>query len=252
MLATKLKQRLAAGELAAGPLMTNDSWPGYIELLASEGMHFAVADFEHSSSSLERAEEICRAARLVDLPVLIRPEACVYHLLRRYMDMGASGIMLPWTESREQLDIVRDALFLPPKGRRGPGGPSIFANRSIDRKGWDEVEAGIFVLIQIESVAGLRNLADLCACEWVDAVMVGPYDLSVNLGRCGELEHPEVVTAIEHIHSTARAAGKPCGMVVVSPEHGRFWRDRGFNFLITSEITGLVRLQLRRFTEALR
>jgi 2-keto-3-deoxy-L-rhamnonate aldolase RhmA len=250
--ASQLKSRLRDRRLTLGPLMTCDSWPGYLEILKSEGMDFVVADFEHSSHSLERAEELCRTARLLDLPLLIRPEACVYHLLRKYMDMGPCGIMLPWTESREQLDILRDALFLPPKGRRGPGGPSILANRSLDRAGWDEVESSLFTLIQIESPTGMRSLRHLAACDWVDAVMVGPYDLSVNLDRCGQLDHPEVVAAIQRIYDESTDAGKPCGMVVLTPEQGRFWMDRGFRFLITAEVSAMVRMQARHLVQSLR
>jgi 4-hydroxy-2-oxoheptanedioate aldolase len=229
--------------------MTFDFWPGYLEVFKAEGMHFAVLDMEHGSASLRTAEEFCRTARLLDFPLIIRPEASVYHLVRRYLDMGPAGLMLPWTESQEQVEAVRDASFLPPKGRRGPGGPSIQANRSLDRAGWDEIEANLFLMLQIETPAGMQNLPALLAHDWVDATMVGPYDLSLNLNHCGQLDHPEVVSTIQEIHARSTQMHKPCGMVVGTVDQAKFWIDRGFNFLITGEVSVLVRQQCRHIVQ---
>ena len=229
--------------------MTFDFWPGYLEIFKAEGMHFAVLDMEHGSASLRTAEEFCRTARLLDFPLIIRPEASVYHLVRRYLDMGPAGLMLPWTESQEQVEAVRDASFLPPKGRRGPGGPSIQANRSLDRAGWDEIEANLFLMLQIETPTGMQNLPALLAHDWVDATMVGPYDLSLNLDHCGQLDHPEVVLTIQGIHARSTQMHKPCGMVVGTVDQAKFWIDRGFNFLITGEVSVLVRQQCRHLVQ---
>ena len=249
MLASSLKARLCEKKLTIGIFMTFDFWPGYLEIFKAEGMHFAVLDMEHGSASLRTAEEFCRTARLLDFPLLIRPEASVYHLLRRYLDMGPSGFMIPWTESQEQVEVLRDASFLPPKGRRGPGGPSIQANRSLDRAGWDEIEENLFMMLQIETPAGVKNLPSLLAHDWVDATMLGPYDLSLNLNRCGQCDHPEVVAAIQEVHSRSTQLGKPCGMVVGTVDQAKFWIDRGFTFLITGEVSYYVRQQSRTMVQ---
>src|SRR5690348_9532442 len=132
-------------------MMTFDFWPGYLEIFKSEGMDYVVVDLEHGSATLSMVEALCRTARLIDLPLILRPESCVFHLLRKYVDMGAAGFLIPWMERQEQVEVLRDAIFLPPAGRRGPGGPSIFANRTLDRQGWDEIESSLFVALQIES-----------------------------------------------------------------------------------------------------
>jgi 2-keto-3-deoxy-L-rhamnonate aldolase RhmA len=206
-------------------------------------MHYAILDMEHGSASLRTAEELCRTARLLDFPLIIRPEASLYHLLRRYLDMGPAGFMIPWTERQEQIDALRESTFLPPKGRRGPGGPAIFANRSLDRAGWDEIEADFFLMTQIETPAGIANLASLVSLDWIDATMLGPYDLSLNLGRWAQMDHPDVVNAIQETRSRSLQVGKPCGMSVSSLEEAKFWIDRGFNFFICSEVTYMVRQQ---------
>jgi 2-keto-3-deoxy-L-rhamnonate aldolase RhmA len=241
MLAAALKERVRSKQLTYGPMLTFDFWPGYLEIFKSEGMHYAVLDMEHGAVSLPMAEELCRTARLLDFPLIIRPEASVFHLVRKYIDMGAAGFLLPWSERQEQMDTVRDAIFTPPRGRRGPGGPSIFANRTLDRKGWDEIEESLFIMPQIESQAGVENVTALASPDWVDATMLGPYDLSLNLDLCAQTEHPEVVSTIETIRDRSAAAGKPCGMVVNSVDAARAWVGRGFSFFIYCEVSYMVR-----------
>lgn len=245
VLASALKSRLQRNQLTLGPMLTFDFWPGYLEIFKAEGMNYALLDMEHGSASLRTAEELCRTARLLDLPLIIRPEASQYHLLRKYLDMGPAGLMIPWTETQEQIETLRTAAYLPPKGRRGPGGPAIFANRSIDRVGWDEIENALFLVVQIESPVGIANLSSLVSRDWIDATMLGPYDLSLNLGRWAQMDHPEVVNAICETRSTSLQVGKPCGMVINSLDQARTWINRGFNFFICSEVTYLARLQTR-------
>lgn len=249
LLASALKQRVSQREFTIGPFLTNDYWPGYLEIFQNSGMHYAVLDLEHGSCGLRQAEELCRTARLLKFPLLIRPEACVFHVIKKYLDMGAAGLVIPWTETEEQIGILRDAVFTPPKGRRGPGGPSIEHNRSLDRAGWDEIEAGLFVMIQIESPQGLARVETLAKEPWIDAVMLGPYDLSLNLGLWGQLGHPELVKAIEQVRDGATAAGKPCGMVMGRPEQARFWRDDGFPLLLLPDPSSMVRQHLRWFVD---
>ena len=252
MLASSLKAKVRQKQMTLGSLMTLDFWPGYLEIFKSEGMDFVVLDMEHSSASLRQAEELCRTARLLELPLLIRPEFALYHLMRKYLDMGPAGFMVPWIERQEQIDALRDAVFLPPKGRRGPGGPSTFANRSLDREGWDEIESALFLMPQFESPAGIRNLESLVSHEWIDATMLGPYDLSVNLGRCAQTDHPEVVAAIDQVRLESDKIGKPCGMVIGTVEQAKFWVDRGFHLFICSEVSAMVRQQSRCLVQGIR
>lgn len=252
MLASSLKQKVRENQLTLGPMLTMDFWPGYLEIFKSEGMDFVLLDMEHSSASLRTAEELCRTARLLGLPLILRPESTIYHLLRKYLDMGPAGFMLPWIETQEQIQALQEAVFTPPKGRRGPGGPSIFANRSLDRQGWDEVESSLFIMTQYESPTGIRNLATLSSRDWIDATMLGPYDLSLNLGRCGQMDHPEVVAAIDRVRDESQKIGKPCGMVINSPEQAQFWIDRGFRFFICSEVSVMVRAQLQHLAGNMR
>jgi len=230
-----------------GVLISFDFWPGHLEMFKAEGLHYAVLDMEHSSCDLRGAEELCRTARLLDLPLLIRPEASVHHLVKKYVDMGAAGLMMPWTETIQHVETLRDAVFTPPRGRRGPGGPSIFANRSLDRAGWDEIESALFLMIQIESREGLAAAKTLAQPDWIDATMLGPYDLSLNLSRWGQMDHPEVVAAIRQIRRDSESVSKPCGMVVGTPELAAQYISEGFPLILVPDVSHLARIQLRSF-----
>ncbi|MCX6586488.1 MAG: aldolase/citrate lyase family protein, partial [Acidobacteria bacterium] len=112
----------------------------------------------------------------------------------------------PLTETEDQIGTLRDALFAPPQERRGL---SIEHNRSVDRAGWDGVDAGLLVTIQIESPAGIERVATLARQPGIDAVMLGPYDLSLNLGLTGQLGHPDLVQAIDPVRDDAPLRARP-------------------------------------------
>ncbi len=249
--AKALKQKVRERKLTVGVLISFDFWAGYIEIYKAEKLDYAVLDLEHSSCNPSQAEELFRTARLLDFPLLVRPEAAVHHMIKKYMDWGAAGVMLPWTETQQHVDTVRDALFSPPRGRRGPGGPTVFANRTLDRAGWDEVEEGFFSMIQIESPAGVKRVASFTDNDWIDAAMLGPYDLSLNLSRWGEMDHPEVVDAICKVREGSESSGKPCGMVVGTPGKAQFWIDKGFPLILIPDPAILARQRLRGFLDEL-
>jgi len=237
MFASRLKEKLCQRELTIGTWMTFDFWPGYLEIYKKAGLDCVILDMEHGSATLSMAEDLCRTARLLDLPLILRPEASLYHLLRKYVDMGPAGFIIPWVEREEQVRTLQEAIFCAPKGRRGPGGPSIFGVSSLDRAAWDEVEQNLCVLLQVETPAGMDAMKTIMTREWVDGVVLGPYDLSLNLGHCGEMDHPAVVAAITRVIEQAHQIGKPCGMPVGSLEDARFWREHGCTLFLYSEAT---------------
>ena len=237
MLASTLKEKLAAHKECLGVLMTFDFWPGYLEILKKSDVDFVVLDTEHGQVELSQAEELCRTARLLDLPLLMRPQSCSTDLIKRCLDLSAAGLMVPWIESQEQLDVLHDAAFCPPRGRHGMGGPTILSVPGTTTADWALVEENTFIMCQVETPKGMAFTGTIASQPWVDAVMVGPYDLAHNLGLLDEyMESPEHIAAIESIGETARAQNKPAGMVVGTGEAAREWFDRGFGLVICGAI----------------
>ena len=104
-------------------------------------------------------------------------------------------------------------------------------------------------MLQVKTPTGIESMKRIMARDWVDAVVLGPYDLSLNLGHCGEMDHPVVVDAITRVIEQADQIGKPCGMPVGSPKDDRFWEERGCALFLYSEATSMVRERVGQFIE---
>lgn len=252
MLAAELKEQLARGHRAIGVMMTFDFWPGYLEAFQKMGLDFVLIDCEHGAVHMREVEELCRTARLAGLPAILRPEAADFPLIRRYADMGPAGFVIPWVESQAQLDIVRDAVFQPPRGRRGWGGPVIQAANGIDRPSIDEYEKSLMIIAQIETPLGVERVEKIAACDWVDALMMGPYDLSVNLGAVPDVNTPPQIAATKRVIEMGRRFGKPCGNVVADPALAKKWFDDGMSFILYGELSFLAQRALKSALQEIR
>lgn len=236
MLASSLKEKLRDNQEPVGVFMSFDFWPGYLEICRKQGVDFVVLDMEHGQVDLPRAEEICRTARLLDLPLLIRPQSCSMDTIKRSLDLGAGGLMIPWMETQEQLDILHAAAFCPPRGRHGMGGPGIMAVDGTTSQDWERLEENLFIMCQIESPLGLQFAPTVAAQDWIDALMLGPYDLAHNMGLIDQYLSEEHVRAIEQVRDAAHAGGCRAGMVTGTGEDARNWFDRGFDMIIVGGV----------------
>ncbi|MEW6752245.1 MAG: aldolase/citrate lyase family protein [Candidatus Latescibacterota bacterium] len=237
MLAGTLKEKLRAGGRPIGLLMTFDFWAGYLEVCQRLGVDFVVLDMEHGQVDLSQAEHLCRTARLLDLPLLIRPPSSAAVHVKRSLDLGAGGVMVPWLETRGQLQEVHDAAFCPPRGRHGMGGPGILAVPGTRSADWARIEENTFLMCQIETPAGLQIAAEAARCDWLDALMVGPYDLAHTMGVVDHyLEAEEHLRAIDSIRAAAHAGGRWAGMVTGTGEDARTWFERGFDLVIIGAV----------------
>lgn len=239
MLASSLKEKVAAGQETVGVMMGLSFWPGYLEICRKQGLDLVVLDLEHGALEGPRVEELCRTARLLDLPLLIRPQSCTADLVKRCVDIGAAGLMAPWVETAQQLDTLFNALYSPPRGRHGMGGPGIMAVDGISAADWARLEENLFVICQIETPLGLEFAPQIAACEWVDALMVGPYDLACTMGLTDQyLKSPRHLRAIEKVRDAAHAHRCCAGMVTGTGEQARTWFDRGFDLILIGDLVG--------------
>ena len=237
MLSSSLKEKLRNNQEVIGVMMTFDFWPGYLEICQKQGVDFFMLDMEHGQVELPRVEELCRTARLLDIPMLIRPQSCNEDLIKRAIDIGGGGLIIPWMESQEQLDILYKSAFCPPRGRHGMGGPMIFSGDGVTSKDWKKLEDDLFITCQIETPKGLDFAPEVAAQDWIDALMLGPYDLAHNMGLVDQfLKAEEHIHAIERVGEAAHAHGKWACMVCGTGEDARKWFDKGFEMIIMGTI----------------
>ena len=240
--ARRLRDKVTRRELTTGILAIHHVWPELVEVCQRAGLDYLIVDMEHGPFSPETAAEVCAVGRRAGFPVLLRPRANDYTNIRHAIDLGPVGFLLACVESAEDLDGVRDAIYLPPRGRRRPGG---LGNRWVPEASgptWKrEVEDDFIILPQIETRTGLQNAASVAGHPITTALAVGPYDLSAELGVCGKMDDPALKQALETIRAAARSVGKEAWMIGDGAQLVR----EGWHFLCLGEPTWLLEEALR-------
>ncbi|MDG2126459.1 MAG: aldolase/citrate lyase family protein [Fuerstiella sp.] len=207
--AKRLKEQLASDQPVIGLMSTDHAWPFLVEVCQTGGLDYLVIDCEHGDFSDELVSHICQIGRLADFPVLVRTLSCELSVVRRTIDLGPCGILIPNVESGAQLDQVREAILMPPRGRRRPGGMGNYWLDDFQYETWKtEFEDHFIVIPQIESQAGVDNVDEIAAHSLVTALGLGPYDLSADLGCCWEPENERFVVALDRVKAAADEVDK--------------------------------------------
>lgn len=229
-----IRQKLANGGVSIGSWMQVPH-SSIAEIMGQGGYDWVSLDLEHGSVSLHQLPDLCRALELGGTLPLVRvaepnPKDC-----KQALDAGAGGIIAPMIETMDQLKAVRDACRWPPAGGRGVG----FSRANLFGKNFEyyalEAQAPLLVPM-IESVSAVQALEMILSVEGVDAILIGPYDLSASLGLTGEFEHPEFCRMIDVIRNLAEAKGVPVGFHLVEPSSSQLMRriGEGYRFIAYS------------------
>jgi 2-keto-3-deoxy-L-rhamnonate aldolase RhmA len=202
-------------------------WSGMIEIFNNDLLDFLILDLEHGSFALESVENLIRTARAHELPVIVRAVDTRYHLLSPCLDAGAQGLLVPRVVTVEQAREALASVRFPPQGRKGFGGFSLVR----DWKGVAEFNSRSIVLLQIESQRGIDNLEEIVEIEGVSGIIVGPSDLSIDLGIPLQFDHPRLVEAVDRVLAVTTARKLSCGIYCATEQLISFWRGRGMNIL---------------------
>ena len=247
--AIALKEKLAGSDLVLGVLITFHLSLELIETAMRAGLDYVIIDLEHLDHGAERVVDACRLARLTDFPALVRPPTTDTATIQRVMDLGPCGMMLPMIESPEQLDAVRDGMYMPPRGQRRPGGHGNYWVSDIQYETWkSEVEDHVIVIAQVESPLGVQNAEAIARHEVTTALGVGPYDLSARLGVCWQPDSVQHKKALSAIQDAARLAGKPTWTI----GDGQLRADQGHRFICLTEASMLLEASRRNLVRQVR
>jgi 2-keto-3-deoxy-L-rhamnonate aldolase RhmA len=241
--ARRLREKISRRAPTTGLLVSDHLWTDLVEIASRAEIDYLIVDMEHGSASTDLVAEVCAAGRRTGFPVLVRPHSNDYATLRLAVDLGPCGFLLACVETPGDLDVVRDSIFLPPRGRRRPGGVGNRWVGDFSASAWRrDFEEHFIVLPQIETRRGLDNVAAIAAHELTTAVAIGPYDLSAELGVCGDMNAPTLRQALATIRAAAEAAGKPAWMI--GSDAAALVRD-GWRFLCIGEPTWILMAALR-------
>ena len=228
-----VKRALAEGKVQYGTNFGQLRSQDVLKILALSGFNWAFIDTEHGGFDLETIQDLCRIAASVNFTPIVRVPELQYSMVTRALDCGAMGVMFPRVEAPELLEKAVSWARFPPVGVRGFGLTAFhfdFAPMTMPQM-IEFCNENTMVVLQIETKRAVEAREELLAVPGIDAVMIGPADLSISLGVPGEFQHPKVVEAMESIRDTCVRRGIAPGTQTRTLSLAKFWRERGMRFL---------------------
>jgi 2-dehydro-3-deoxyglucarate aldolase len=202
--------------------VTLGSWiqighPACAEIVARAGFDWVCVDLEHGAIDLETTADIFRGLGSFDCIPVARLPLNDPIWIRRTLDAGARGLIIPMVKTAaEAAAAVREAKY-PPRGARGFG----YSRANLYGADFEPYIASaneeIAMIMQIEHKDAIANLDAILGVDGVDGVFVGPLDLSGSMGLAGELDHPQMLAALDQYRAACRAHQKSAGLHIVRP-----------------------------------
>lgn len=224
------RRRVNSGQTLIGTLLSLGS-PPVAEILATAGFDWLFIDAEHSPID---AGAIQRTLQAVGgrTPCMVRVAAPEELPIKQALDVGADGVIAPSVNSAEQAaNIVRFARYAP-EGLRGVGLARAQGYGASFQEYLERANQEVAVVVQAEHIDAVEQIESIVEVPGIDAVLIGPYDLSASLGKMGRLDDPEVVEAIAHVTNTCRAASMALGIFGVNPSAVIPKIEDGFSLLV--------------------
>jgi len=211
-----LKQKLQNRELTIGSWITLGH-PSIAEIMAKAGYDWLTVDMEHSAITMHQAQQLIQVIELCGCVPLVRVEDNDPNQIKRVMDAGAHGVIVPMVNTREDAEQAVASVKYPPDGFRGVGLARAqgYGSSFEEYKQWNDDES--VVIVQIEHIKAVGNLEEILAVDGVDGFIIGPYDLSGSLGVPGEFDHPDVVAALEKVKDISTRFNALSGFHVIPP-----------------------------------
>lgn len=252
MRVNQLKKALDDGDsiIAVGPGFSS---PELVEFLGHLKFDCIFIDAEHGPVGLKEAQEMVRAADVVDIPTLIRVPQNDPAAILGYLETGTGSILVPHVNHAAAAQAAVRATKYPPLGIRGAHSGTRAANYGTTQTSAEYfacADQETLVSVMIEEVAAIKNIDEILQVEGQDLFMLGPGDLSMSMGFPGQPYHPEVQENVDLALKKILAVGKSAGTVAGNGEQAHQLIERGFQFVLVSA-TGLLASAARQFlTEA--
>lgn len=230
-----LKQKITNKQLTLGSWITLGH-PAVAEIMSKAGFDWLTVDLEHSVITLREAEDLIRVIQLSGKSALVRLTSNDANQIKRIMDAGADGIIVPCVNSADEARKAINAVYYPPRGSRGVG----LARAQGYGAGFQQYKQKLIdesiVIVQIEHINAVNNIESILQVEGVDGFIIGPYDLSASMGYPGDFEREDVKQAIKHVCAVARKLNMPQGIHIVEPDKQALAKaiEDGFTFIAYS------------------
>jgi 2-dehydro-3-deoxyglucarate aldolase len=213
----KIKERLKGGEAVIGSWMQLPHG-SVAEIMGAGGFDWVAVDLEHGSFALDTLPDIFRALELGGTMPFVRVGENSCKEIKQAIEAGARGIIIPMVECRQDAEQAVSWANYPPVGVRGVGysRANLFGRRFKEHLA--SINDELFIAIQIESINAIRSLDEILAVRGVDALMIGPYDLSASMGITGKFDDPAYIAALDLARQKAADHKIPMGLHIVQPD----------------------------------
>ena len=243
----RLKQKLANKEKIYSTMLFEWNYSRLPEMYKQCGLDYVLVCCEHGVFCPENIGDVAQACRYNDLPIIARVQDCEYHCISKCIDMGADGVLIPRTETMEQVETAIRSLRMPPVGKKGIGG------RACMRPGEDiaAFNRNRLLFIQMESPQGIDLLDEMLTKygHEIAGVIVGPNDLESSMGYPNfDCEKPDDTydNYIRKCIEISNKHGKSTGLFMTTDERMRKWYGEGMNIFWVNTELGMLTNEVKR------
>ena len=231
-------ERLRRNERLFGTMLTLPS-PEVAEMIAACDYDWLFLDGEHGSLSTLDWQRILQAVggRCASL---IRVAANTEREIKKVLDIGADGVIAPQVNDAETARHVVACCKYPPRGIRGVGLARAQGYGSYFSDYVETANDNTVVVVQAEHIDAVSNIDEIVQVEGIDAVFIGPYDLSASMGLMGQVDHPDVVAAIDRVGAACQRQGIALGYFATSAEGVLPYLDNGYHLICAGVDAGFV------------
>jgi 4-hydroxy-2-oxoheptanedioate aldolase len=228
-----LKAAMKSGETRIGSWLTLCT-PISARFMARAGFAWLTVDLEHSPVNWETAAWMFAAISETGCVPLARIPSNSHENIKRVLDNGAFGIVVPMVNTAEEAAAAVAATKCHPAGNRSVGGSLHCLNFGVTpAEYYANASNEIFVAVQTEHIDSVKNAEEICAVDGLDAIFVGPNDLLQSMGKTPAMDSddPEFVDALSHLRETAASHGVAAGIHTLTPEQLRYRTEEGWRFV---------------------
>jgi 2-keto-3-deoxy-L-rhamnonate aldolase RhmA len=239
-----LKRKLRAGQACFGAWMISTS-TDMAEILGYAGMDFLLLDHEHGQGSIDDAIGQLRAIKGSDCVGVLRVPSNDPIYIKRALDAGVGGIMVPNVGRAGEARRVVDACRYAPAGIRGVFGGMRAMNYGFSPGYYEQSFENLLVTVQVESAQAIDAIPEIAAVDGIDVIFIGPSDLSATLGKLNQFDDPVVRNEIDRAADAILASGKLLGCTAPSGKVAKEMAARGYRFIIPGSDVTLLGLGVR-------
>lgn len=227
----RLKRDLAAGKVCLGATITLNS-PVVAELLSHLGFDWLWFEMEHTALSFADVLTMQQTTNGADMSAVVRVPWNDKTMIKRVLDTGPDGVILPLVNSRAEAEAAVRAMKYPPWGERGAGLSRAQCYGLHMGEYMETANEEVTTILMVEHIEAVKNIDEILAVKGVDSVMVGALDLSGSMGKLGQTGDKEVEDAVQTVLAASKRAGVPCGIITVSPDQAIERIGQGFTNII--------------------